>query len=49
MAKLSTDPLGTGPVGIVEGCCGYRARLVSIRGKFVFSRNIGYKMRGSSG
>ena len=30
-------------VGIVEGSCGYRARGVSIRGKFVLSRNPGYK------
>ena len=34
-------------VGIVEGSCGYRAREVSIRGKFVLSRNPGYKTRGS--
>ena len=34
-------------VGIVEGSCGYRARGVSIRGKFVLSRNPGYKTRGS--
>ena len=34
-------------VGIVEGSCGYRARWVSIRGKFVLSRNPGYKTRGS--
>ena len=26
--------------------CGYRARGVNIRGKFVFSRNMGYKTRG---
>ena len=30
-------------MGIVEGSCGYRARGVSIRGKFVLSRNPGYK------
>ena len=34
-------------VGIVEGSCGYRARGISIRGKFVLSRNLGYKTRGS--
>ena len=33
-------------VGIVEGSCGYRAPAVSIWGKFVLSRNLGYKMRG---
>ena len=33
-------------VGIVEGSWGYRARGVSIRGKFVLSRNVGYKTRG---
>ena len=33
-------------MGIVEGFCGYRAREVSIRGKFVLSRNPGYKTRG---
>ena len=33
-------------VGIVEGSCGYRARGFSIRGKFVLSRNPGYKTRG---
>ena len=31
--------------GFVEGSCGYRARGVSIRGKFVVSRNPGYKTR----
>ena len=31
--------------GIVEGSCGYRARGVSIRGKFVLSRNPGNKTR----
>ena len=31
--------------GIVEGSCGYRARGVSIRGKFVLSRSPGYKAR----
>ena len=33
-------------MGIVEGSCGYLARGVSIRGKFVLSRNPGYKTRG---
>ena len=37
---------GRDRVGIVEGSCGYRARGVSIRGKFVLSRNLGYKMKG---
>ena len=32
-------------VGIVEESCGYRARGVSIRGKFVLSRNMEYKTR----
>ena len=27
----------------VEGSCGYRARGVSIRGKFVLPRNLGYE------
>ena len=36
-------------MGIVEGSCGYRARGVSIRGKFVLSRNPGYKTRGVGG
>ena len=34
-------------MGIVEGSCGYLARGVSIREKFVLSRNPGYKTRGS--
>ena len=34
-------PMGRDRVGIVEGSCGYRARRVSIRGKFVLSRNPG--------
>ena len=34
-------------VAIIEGSCGYWARGVSIRGTFVLSRNIGYKMGGS--
>ena len=29
---------------IIEGSCGYWARGVSIRGTFVLSRNMGYKM-----
>ena len=33
---------GMDHVGIVEGSCGYRARGVSIREKFVLSRNLGY-------
>ena len=36
-------------MGIVEGSCTYRARGVSIRGKFVLSRNPGYKTRGGGG
>ena len=58
MAKRSSVPLaavrngtamqssGTGRVGIVEGSCGYRACVVSIQGKLILSRNLGYKMRG---
>ena len=38
---------GQDHVGIVEGSCGYRARGISIRGKYVVSRNLGYKTRGS--
>ena len=34
---------GRDGVGIVEGFCRYRARGVSIRGKFVLSRNLGYE------
>ena len=34
-------------VGIEEGSCEYRARGVSIQGKFDLSRNMGYKTRGS--
>ena len=34
---------GRDGVGIVEGSCGYRARGVSIRGKSVSSRNLGYE------
>ena len=33
-------------MGIVEGSCEYRALGVSIRGKFVLSRNPEYKMGG---
>ena len=33
-------------VGIVEGSCAYWARQVSIRKKFVLSRNTGYKKSG---
>ena len=33
-------------VGIVEGSYWYRARGVSIWGKFVFSKNLGYKTNG---
>ena len=33
-------------MGSVEGFCGYQARGISIRGKFVLSRNTGYKTRG---
>ena len=32
-------------MGIAEGSCGYRAREVSIRGKFVLSRNMKYETR----
>ena len=38
---------GQDRVGIVEGSCWYRARGIIIRGKFVLSRNLGYKTRGS--
>ena len=37
---------GRDRVGIVEGSCGYRARGVSIQGKFVSLRNPQYKTRG---
>ena len=37
---------GRDRVGIVEESCGYRVRGVSIRGKFVLSRNPGYKTSG---
>ena len=43
---LSGNVQGRDRVGIVEGSRGYRARGVSIRGKFVLSRNPGYKTRG---
>ena len=32
-------------MGVAEGSCGYWAREVSIRGKFVLSRSLGYKTR----
>ena len=32
--------------GTVEGSSGYRVPGVSIRGKFVLSRNLGYKTSG---
>ena len=38
---------GARPWGLVEGSCGYRARGISIQGKFVLSRNQGYKTRVS--
>ena len=34
-------------MGIVEGSCEYRARGVCIWGKFVLSKNLGYKHWGS--
>ena len=37
---------GRDRVGIVESSCGYRTRGVSVRGKFVLSRNSGYNTRG---
>ena len=37
---------GRDRVGIIEVSCGYRARWVSVRGKFVLSRNSWYKTRG---
>ena len=37
---------GRDRVGIVEGSCGYRARVVSIRGKFILLTNPGYTTRG---
>ena len=42
-ARLSS---GAGAWGSVDGSCGDRARRVSILGKFVLSRNPGYKNRG---
>ena len=36
---------GRDRVGIVEGSYGYRARGVSIRGKFILSRNLEFKTR----
>ena len=38
---------GRDRVGSVEGSCGYGARRISIRGKFVLSRNPGYKTGGA--
>ena len=38
---------GQDRMGIIERSCGYRARGVSVRGKFVLSRNPGYKTKGS--
>ena len=37
---------GRDRVGIVKSSCGYRARGVSVQGKFVLSRNPGYKTSG---
>ena len=37
---------GRDHVEIVEGSCGYRDHGVSVRGKFVLSRNPGYKIKG---
>ena len=37
---------GRDRVDIIEGSCGYRARGVSIRGKFVLSRNPGVQDEG---
>ena len=39
---------GRDRVGIVEGSCGYRTSGVSIRGKFILSRNLGTRRWGSS-
>ena len=41
--------MGPECVCIVEGSCGYRAHGVSIRGKFVLLRNLGYKTTGEGG
>ena len=38
---------GPDRVGLIEGSCGYRARGVCIWGKFVLSKNLGYKHWGS--
>ena len=38
---------GRDRVGMVKGSSGYRARGVIIRRKFVLSKNLGYKTRGS--
>ena len=40
---------GRDRVGIVEGSCGYRARGINIRGKFVLSRNPGRRAGGGGG
>ena len=48
-ALLTGEPVkvqGQDRVGIVKGSCVYRARMVSIRGKFVLSTNPGYTSRG---
>ena len=37
---------GRDRVWIVKGSCEFRVRGVSIRGKFVLSKNLGYKTRG---
>ena len=37
---------GRDHVGILEGSCGYMARGLSIRGKFILSRNPEYKTMG---
>ena len=37
---------GRDRVGIVERSCGYRTRMVSVRGKFVLSKSPGHKTRG---
>ena len=59
MSKRSSDPQqryvtddpgnvqGRDRVGIVEGSCGYRARGIIIRRKFVLLRKLGYKTKGS--
>ena len=44
--RESQQSSGTGPCGNCRRSCGYRARGVSNRGRFVLSRNPGYKTRG---